>query len=264
MTIDLKKHLFPLRASILYWLKKEDNYSLQSPFVANLYRNLKLYLQNSKTKDLEIEDWRKALLQDEEILEIEDYGAGSKKLNKQRFRSTKAITRYSTSNRKFSQLYQYFCMQSPGKCVIELGTCVGLNTFYLSKVVQSHLYTFEGSKSLIRKAKEGCGNQPIKFVEGDIGKTLPAVLDQMGKVDFILLDANHTYEGTITYLKMVMPYLHDQSVVAIGDIHWSKEMEKAWEEIAQQPQVSLSLDFFECGILFFRKGLAKSQHILSI
>lgn len=232
--------------------------------MATLYQNLLDYVRKNNSGDAAIESWRKTLLKDNEILHIEDFGAGSKKLKKETLRSTKAVTLYSTSNKKFSLLYQFFCMQSPSNNVIELGTCVGLNSLYLSKVTKSKLYTFEGSKGLIKKAKEGPGSDDIAYVEGNIGETLPEVLRQIGHIDFILLDANHTYEGTRSYFNLILPYLHEQSVVAIGDIHWSREMEKAWEEIIQFTDVSLSLDFFECGILFFRKGLSKNHYTLTI
>ncbi|MGY6744178.1 MAG: O-methyltransferase [Cecembia sp.] len=260
----MSKYLFPFWASVLYWLRKEDRYSLQSPFVANLYKDLLAYIRDNNSGDRDIETWRKNLLKDKEIIHIEDFGAGSKKLKKDPSRSTQAVTRYSTSNKKFSLLYQFFCLQSPSNTVIELGTCVGLNSLYLSKVTKSKLYTFEGSKGLIKKAKEGPGSEKIEYIEGDIGETLPEVLRQLGHIDFILMDANHTYEGTRSYFNLIFPYLHEQSVVAIGDIHWSPEMEKAWEEISQIADVSLSMDFFECGILYFRKGLSKNHYTLTI
>ncbi|WP_291783810.1 class I SAM-dependent methyltransferase [Cecembia sp.] len=260
----MNKYLHHFRAGIFYWLEKEDQYSLQSPFTASLYSGLKEYLLNNKSKDLEFEAWRKKLLQDKEILYIKDYGAGSKKLKKNKYRSTQSVTRYSTSNRKFSQVYQFFCMESPAEYVLELGTCVGINSLYLSKASNAPIYSFEGSASLIKKAKEGPGSSVIQYIEGNISETLPIILKKLDRLDFILIDANHTYEGTTTYFKMIKPYLHENSIVAIGDIHWSSEMEQAWKEIYRIPDVSLSLDFFECGILLFKKELTKSHHILAI
>ncbi len=260
----MEKYLFPFWSRLTYWLQKEDRYSLQSPFAAEVYNKLRTFLQESKSKDLDIEVWRNQLLRDEEVLDIKDFGAGSKKLKKKKFRHTKSVTRYSTSSRKFSQVYQFFCMFSPAYCVFELGTCVGTNSLYLSRVANAPIYTFEGSKNLIKKAKEGPVSKAIKYIEGNISDTLPELLKKVGKIDFILIDANHTYSGTMAYFKMILPYLSETSIVAIGDIHWSQEMERAWQEIYNLPEVSLSMDFFECGILFFQKGLTKNHHILAI
>jgi hypothetical protein len=37
------------------------------------------------------------------------------------------------------------------------------------------------------------------------------------------------------------------------DIHWSQEMEVAWEEIKKDESISLTIDLFFIGIVFFRK-----------
>ena len=43
------------------------------------------------------------------------------------------------------------------------------------------------------------------------------------------------------------------------DIHWSKEMEKAWEEIKRDPAVQYSIDIFFMGFVFFRKEFKVKQ-----
>jgi len=57
--------------------------------------------------------------------------------------------------------------------------------------------------------------------------------------------------------------LHANSIVIIGDIHWSKGMEKAWEEIRLMEEVRLSLDFFECGVLLFTENLDPQHYVLA-
>jgi hypothetical protein len=47
------------------------------------------------------------------------------------------------------------------------------------------------------------------------------------------------------------------------DIHLSGEMQKAWETIKSYPQVSLTLDLFQAGIVFFDHSLTKQDIILS-
>ncbi|MDX5478254.1 MAG: class I SAM-dependent methyltransferase, partial [Cyclobacteriaceae bacterium] len=61
----------------------------------------------------DLENVRHLLLNDHEVLEIEDYGEGSKKLKKQKFRKTSDITRHSTTGQKFSRIYQFFCSLTP-------------------------------------------------------------------------------------------------------------------------------------------------------
>jgi predicted O-methyltransferase YrrM len=264
LTTDLSKYFFPIYAYFIYWLKKEDRYSLQAPFIASLYQGLKTFLKDPSKQYPHLENVRQQLLNDPEILEIEDYGEGSKKLKKQKFRKTSAITKHSTTSQKFSKIYQFFCSLTPALHVLELGTCVGINTLYLDKVVKGDLFTFEGAKALWLKAQQYRKSKNTTYILGDIREKLPLHLEKHPIVDFALIDATHNYQGTTTYFNMLLPYLHEESIIIIADIHWSKEMELAWKEIKKHQSVSLSLDLYECGVLFFKNGLAKSHYILSI
>ena len=240
---------------------KEDQYAIQSPFVFEIYNGLLGHVQQSKDKDLDIEEIRKTLLASKEICAIEDFGAGSKKLKKSS-RKISSVTRYSTSPRKYSQLYQFFCAKTPAMQVYELGTCVGLNTRYLAKVTKGTLFTFEGASALWKKSQEFPKPQNVHYILGNLKDALPYVLEKNHQVDFALLDANHTYQATIDYFELLLPKIKKSSIIAIADIHWSKEMNQAWEKIKSHPEVIISLDFYECGILFFDKSLTKSNYTL--
>lgn len=192
---------------------------------------------------------------------MKDFGAGSKRVNTSR-RKVADITKFSTSSRKFAQLYQFFTSLTPAETVLELGTCMGISSRYLSKVTKGRLFTFEGSEEIARIAQPSKGFSNLEIILGELNKTLPETLGKIEKIDFVLIDATHTYEGTIQYFDQILTKIHSKSIVAIGDIHWSKEMEKAWKEINQRQEVRLSLDFYECGIVFFEYPGAKTAYVL--
>ncbi|MFC5625743.1 O-methyltransferase [Algoriphagus winogradskyi] len=240
---------------------KEDKYSLQSPLLFSTYQGLQHYFYSRKEEDLEIEAYRQNLLNSDEIIEVTDFGAGSKSVNTT-LRKVSAITKFSTSNRKFAQLYQYFCTLTPAATVLELGTCMGITSRYLSKVTQGVLFTFEGAEEIARVAKPNQDFKNIRIQVGELRNTLPATLNMLQNVDFVLIDATHTYEATIHYFDQILKKTHSHSIVAIGDIHWSKEMELAWKEIKMKPEVKLSLDFYECGIVFFNYSGPKAEYVL--
>ncbi len=257
----MKKHLYPLFAYLKYWFVKEDQYAIQSPFVFDLYNGLLGFIQQSRENDLDLEKLREKLLRDTEILEIDDFGAGSKRLNKP-LRKTSAITKYSSSSRKFSQLYQYFISQTPAEVVLELGTCVGLNTLYLSRKVKGQLYTFEGSLALWKKAQENIIPENTEYIFGNLQITLAKAVQQSKTIDFALVDATHTFEATLSYFELILPHIKFSSIICIADIHWSKEMNAVWNRIKTHHDVVISLDFFECGVLLFDKKLTKGHYIL--
>ncbi len=254
---------FSLFAYLEYWLVKEDKYSLQSPFLFKINEGLFNFLSERKGSDLDIEDIRVRLLNSKRKIRVDDFGAGSKKVNTQ-IRRISDVTKYSTSSRKFAQLYQYFCQLTPAKIVLELGTCMGLTSRYLSRITLGTTYTLEGSEEIRAVAMESAPISNLNFIHGKISETLTEILLEVDKVDFALIDANHTYQGTMDAYYQIRKKVLSTSILAIGDIHWSSEMETAWNEIISQEEVKLSLDFFECGIIFFESPIPKNHFVLDI
>ncbi len=242
---------------------KEDRHSLQAPFAFEVYEGLKSFSKQQPIDD-ELIQLKKRLLSNNDVISIEDFGAGSIHLKKNKLRKVADITRHSSSSSKYSRLYQYFCSLTPANTVLELGTCVGINTCYLSKVTQGRLFTFEGAPSLAKVAQNTFSSfENIKLIEGKIQESFPPFLEDITLLDFVLIDAHHTYEATLHFFELIKTNLHHDSIVAIGDINWSPEMQKAWEQIKTQEEVTMSMDFYECGILFFKKGINKKHYILN-
>lgn len=253
--------LFPLWSFFNYWLKKEDKFSIHSPLLFKTYGELFDFILAKDQLDLDIEECRNSLLDSDEVIEVLDLGAGSKKVNTQK-RKVSAITEYSTSSRKTSQLLQYFCSRTQAVQVIELGTCVGLNTKYLARETKGCLATFEGATELARIASLHLSDSSVELIVGNISDTLPEYLDRIDFVDFAFIDANHTYDSTLNSLKSLLQKVRSGSIIAIGDIHWSVQMQSAWNEIIEFQEVRLSLDFYEVGILFFEFPGDKEHWVL--
>ena len=57
---------------------------------------------------------------------------------------------------------------------------------------------------------------------------------------------------------------HPKSILIISDIYWNKGMQRAWHEIKSNPKVKLTLDFYECGVVFFDFSGPKTNLILAI
>ena len=176
------------------------------------------------------------------------------------------IARYAGTPPRFSRLLARLIGRFQAQTVVELGTSLGLNALYMALAnPATHLYTLEGSKciaSLAGKHFKSLGAQNIRIIEGNIDQSLETVLAGLSKIDLLYMDANHRYEPTIRYFEQVLPKLHQNSLVVLDDIHWSAGMNRAWQEIKTKPEVSLSLDLFEVGILFFDPDLPKAHYIL--
>lgn len=261
--MTLGKTWFLIFSFFRHWLLSEDKYSLQSSEIYKLYTGLLEFLKNKPQGEPQIEQFRSSLLQNNLSIPVEDFGAGSMRVSG-KSRTVFKIAKYSTSSARYALLYQYFCQLTPAQYVIELGTCLGISTRYLSQVTQGRLYTFEGSAEIQKLAMNNFPSTNTEFVLGQIQKTLPEKLNSIPNVDFALIDANHTYQGTMLAWNQLKCKLTSTSIIAVADIHWSGEMTNAWEEIKTDQMVTLSLDFFECGVLLFNYTGPKTHLILAI
>lgn len=82
--------------------------------------------------------------------------------------------------------------------------------------------------------------------------------------DLIYFDGNHQKEATLKYFHQLLPLAHNDSVFIFDDIHWSKGMEEAWEEIKAHPRVRVTIDSFFWGIVFFREEQEKEHFVIRL
>jgi len=123
--------------------------------------------------------------------------------------------------------------------------------------------TLEGSVAIAEKALENfrdMGLKKIKLVQGNFDDTLSKVLNALESIDMAFVDGNHRKAPTLDYFRQLIPVMSAESVIVFDDIHWSREMEEAWEEIRNHPRVMLSIDLFFIGIVFFNPSFKVKQH----
>jgi predicted O-methyltransferase YrrM len=128
----------------------------------------------------------------------------------------------------------------------------------------SNLISLEGNPALAeiaRKQVQQLGLHHTEIINGDFDSTLSTALGKLGSVDLAFIDGNHQKEPTLRYYEQILPYTHNDTVLIFDDIYWSPEMQEAWQEIIARPEVTLSLDFYRMGMVFFRKEIRQPQHI---
>lgn len=237
-------------------------HGVHSPFVFDF---VKFVLNDKKqyTSYKEIEAVRAQLLTNKKSIEVEDFGAGSS-IIKTNTRVVSKIAASSLKPKKFAQLlYRMVACYKP-QTIVELGTSFGITSSYLAKGnEQSQLYTLEGATEIANIAQQNFTALQIKnihLLQGDFAKTLPALFSSLNKIDFAFVDGNHRKEPTLKYFEDLLKLSHANTILVFDDIHWSEEMEAAWESIKQHDAVTLSIDLFFIGIVFLRKDFKAKQH----
>jgi predicted O-methyltransferase YrrM len=239
-----------------------NGHGIHSPFVYDFVRRVMIDKRNFYAYN-QVEALRRKLLQNEALIEVEDFGAGSA-ISKTNQRSIASIARHAAKSKKWAQLLFRIVNYYQPKTILELGTSLGISTAYMALAnPQARIITAEGSAAIAAEAKRNfqslqCTN--IQQVTGNFDDTLPGILTALPQIDLAFIDGNHRYEPTVRYFNQLLPYLHAGSIVIFDDIHWSADMEKAWEAVRENQSVQLSIDLFSIGLVFFSDQFKVKQH----
>jgi predicted O-methyltransferase YrrM len=256
--------LFQQFAYLRYWLRSGNAHGLHSPFVFGLYTTV-IRHNGEFGAYARIEARRRELLKSSKIIMVKDFGAGSQVAGAGGTeRRVRAIARHAAKPPRLAQLLFRLVNHFRPATILELGTSLGLTTAYLAAADSRHqIITFEGcpnTAAVARETFEKLGLKNVRLVEGNLDQTLLATLAGLQKpVDFAFFDGNHRYEPTLRYFEQCLAKAHENSVFVLDDIHWSAEMEQAWEAIKAHPAVTVTIDLFYVGLVFFRKAQPKQD-----
>ena len=247
---------------IKFYFSATTKYKVHSPFVFDFIKNV---LEDHRLFYAyhEVETIRKLLFTKHQEIEVTDLGAGSK-YTKSNKRSIQQIAKTALSSPSFCRLlFKTANHYKPGT-ILEMGTSLGISTAYLKMAaLNAQLITLEGCPQISAEAQKVFKRLKLKNIEsriGDFKDTLPVALQSLGVVDLIFFDGNHQKAPTLQYFKEALKFADENSVFIFDDIYWSEEMMETWERLKADEQVTLSIDLFSMGILFFKKDFKEKQH----
>ncbi len=234
---------------------------VHSPFVYNLYMNQILENRNYYIYD-EIERLRNQLLLSDKTIDWEEVGAG-KKINK---RKISDLAKTSLAPAKYARLLHRLTLHFTPNITLELGTCLGITSIYLAKSnSNTQVITIEANSAcceIAQKNFDALKINNIQLIKGTFTEHLPELLKLHVVFGFVFIDGDHKFESTVNYVNQLLPNLSESSVLILDDIHWSSDMNKAWQFVKQLPQVTVTIDIFRMGIVFFHKGQSKEHFTL--
>jgi len=250
---------------VRHFLSSGNEHSIHSPFVFKFLTE-GIYQKRDVPVFEKIENIRRNLLKDNRELNVRDFGAGSRFDGIPQKRKVKEIAnRFAKSPRYCRLLYRITNYLKPA-VMIELGTSLGISAMYQSAGnPEGKLYTLEGCTETANIAENNFKNNGfanIQCITGDFEQTLPALISNIKLVDYVFIDGNHTYDATMNYFHLFKMHINNKSVLIFDDINWSEGMKIAWKEIKSDPSVTVTLDLFTMGIVFFDKGLSKEDFLI--
>ncbi len=247
----------------VFTAKHKNGHGIHSPFIFNLLTQV---IENKLSYYAyeEIEQQRLKMSENNSVIEIDDYGAGSRKMGKRR--KISAIVKNSSTNAKFGELLFRLVNFFQPKTILELGTCLGIGTLYLSKAAaKAKIYSIEADRTLHNIAGMTLKDMKVNncsLINATFEAGIDLALQDVDSLDFVFFDANHQYLPTMQNFEKCLVKSHENTVFVFDDIHWSDGMERAWNEIKSNSAVKVTIDLFQFGIVLFRKELQKQHYII--
>ncbi|WP_166963684.1 O-methyltransferase [Yeosuana marina] len=251
--------LYQIIQYIKFFLKSTNQHGVHSPFVYNLVTKC-FYDNTSYTEYKNIIAYRRSLLKNKSTIAVTDLGVGSSKI-KSTARAVSKMAKHAGTPLQRAKLLFRLVHYFNSKHILELGTSLGIASQAMRLGnPKATIISIEGCPNLAAFTKANFLNnimKPINFMTGDFKDALSNLTNN--SFDFIFFDGNHTKTATLNYFNTLLPTIHNDSVFIFDDIYWSKEMTEAWEVIKEHPQVTVTIDTFYWGFVFFRKEQHKEH-----
>ena len=245
----------------------KNRHGVHSPFVYNLvtkcFNDKKIYPEYETLKS-----HRKALRKDASLIEMKDFGQGSR-VFKKNARKVSAVLKNAGMRKKRQKLLFRLARYFEAENILELGTSLGLGTVALSLSNEfAAINTVEGCPNTLQKAQQyfekfNLHNIEIhqKFFSEYLSESRSLGTE---KFDLIFIDGDHNGARTLQYFHSLLKNVHNDSIIIFDDIYWSKDMTDAWQQIIANEKVTVSIDTFQWGMVFFRKEQPKQHFVIRI
>jgi len=245
--------------------RHRKGHGIHSPFVFDLVSNV-LYGTDKQDYTV-VEARRKYLLKDRSRINVEDYGAGSR-TGAGEGREVRHIAKTSAIRSKYGRLLTRLVSWYKPSTIIELGTGFGISTAYLAiGCPGSGIYSIEGSGNIHDMARETMqitGLKNVELIHGQFAGELRPLLEKtVNKKNFLVfIDGDHVGKNVLEYCEWLEEKSFEDLVIILDDIYWSPSMAAAWKELVGRTEFTVSIDLFQFGILFVKKGVAKQHYMI--
>ena len=256
--------MFQALAYLRFLWHSKNEYGVHSPFVYDLLTHC-IYDKTHYREYEMLGAFRQKLLQDQSSVDIDDVGAGSRVFSSpSRKISEMANTAGSTDFR--SRLLFRLTRYLKSREILELGTSLGIGTFSLALGnPDARVQSVEGSATaaIARNCLKEVRIENAVVHQSLFGDFIDQLPDH-SRFDLVFFDGHHDRDATLEYFNKLKRTVRERTLWIFDDIHWSKGMEQAWQTIVRDPDVTVSIDTFRWGLVFFRSGQAKEHFVLHV
>lgn len=255
---------FQIKAYLKFLWHSKNEHAVHSPFVFSLITKC-FYDKKSKPEYAILQQYRNALLENKNTIEVTDFGAGSRVFKSNKRVVAQIAETAGISPKRARLLYRIVNYFQPSS-ILEIGTSLGLATSALALGNKNaQITTLEGCPNTMAIAKNQLqlfNFNNVECVTTEFNEYFQSCNLKSKICNLIYFDGNHSKEATLEYFELLLPTITNDSVWIFDDIHWSAGMETAWETIKEHPKVSVTIDTFQWGLVFFRREQPKEHFVI--
>lgn len=250
-----------LRKGVLIYrrIRYRKGYGVHSPFVYNLITKV-IEEKHPFYSFKEIELLRKQLRFDDRYITYPDrhHKGHLKKRKIGDIVEREAIT--SKRGALLFRLVNYFKSEN----ILQLGPSIGLSTLYLTSYASGlkciALENIPAFATIAQQLFDKAARNPVDLRVGDYKELLPSALSDMNKIDFVFFNTLYEQSGNTYLFNECLKYIHNESVFVFDGIKANNKMRTFWKEICKNPEVTVTIDLYSLGIVFFNKKLHKRDY----
>ncbi|PWA03876.1 O-methyltransferase [Flavobacterium psychrotolerans] len=256
--------LFQIKSYLQFLWNSKNKHGVHSPFVFDLVTKC-FYDKKSKSEYSVLKKHRNSLLKNKKTIDVTDFGAGSR-VFKSNTRQISQIAKTAGISPKRAKLLFRITNYFQPESILEIGTSLGLATSALALGnPKAKIITLEGCPETANHCQlqlQKFNFSTVECMTTEFGSYLKTQVLQSTTYNLIYFDGNHQKQATLDYFELLLPTIANDTAWIFDDIHWSPEMEEAWEIIKNHPKVTVTIDTFQWGIVFFRYEQEKEHFII--
>lgn len=241
-------------------LTAKTRHGTHSPFVYKLTDEV-IYDFSAKKPYEHIEQQRKKLLNDDRLVTVNDV---TKPVNfiKNQTITTRKLAKHWLKTPKIDQLIYRLILNHNPKKLLEFGTGLGITTAYLANAVpKTSITTIDCFPALTNIAQNCFATLNITNVKTLTGNPehLLAQASNDTILDVICFNEKLDDENLLHYFNLCLNAIDEKSMIIINGIYRNEKRKAAWTAIKNHPKVTVTIDLFWMGLVYFKTDQAEED-----
>ena len=176
---------------------------------------------------------------------------------------TKLLHQKKMERKKTRLLFRLVNRFNP-QTILEIGTSWGISSLYMNAPHSAaRQLCIEPDAEIAQVAKEVIKQSNIQLLSAHFDALPTETIEKLNPIEFVLIHASRSELSVEKVLGQIAPSLSPEAVVVIDGIRKNSFRQQEWKQLESFPKVTVSMDLYDMGLLFFFPKLNRQHYIVS-